>query len=821
MKITKRIMAVLILIALLVSCVLLSVSAEESEKTFKADGISDVEDILEYYSAKDFVADNYESEAPSSVYYTGDKSERVSDPKNANNQVLKVTAGNNAYTVDADTKALVVSFDIYYDATMQGEYRINAKSLGIDGVESVTYTTFFSVNGKTNKFRYSLWDAELNNGDGGFTVTDFEAIAPAADAWYKVVLFFDTESGYYSFKIVCTDNEGNPIEVDSEKFSLGSVTALTDVSLKTAVAKRGDKVSVHLDNVEIYEGTFERNPANKEYVTSRTFLDLEALFNKAGTDLQTQVRIAKVFYELCLSEKYQPVLGPNENLGISGNDLAELQTNIPKYINTAFAKEVIRMANAINSDSSYSSKLENIKEYDFYDDILPANEGLLAAPGFDTALAYELIAARADIENEITLCTVIEEDSEKLLALMFSYDSSNANYDGYMKGLYAEISACTKWDVTYPGCIGTDASFTMQDAADLRESFLAKYNKLDAAASEFIDLATKMKNALLLFRDAESKMNAAYEIMKGIDPEDENLSEEDRELYAEQSAIYEAEKAKYEEEFAILANSYIAAKEIYNGGDIDENLDEATHTELFSLFDVYTGNEDFIIRETAKSDKFIETVKNVELATYYTSKVERLAEAESYIEFIRPKYGAVEAALKRYYELKDAIAAQEKAATDYIAAVTEIGNAEDYAERKAAVEAATLLKAEGDVLGISGVNEANMALAEAAARIETEAVNSAALIALASEIGSVRDFLTRRELIAKAQYAADNTDETIEGVAEAKELLASLIEAYVADVNKMNAAHALSSEKAAELMGSAVSYENVYKAASIIKAFVK
>lgn len=848
MKITKRILAVLVLMALLVSCVLLSVSAEDNKKTFNAEGINDIEDILEYYASDEFVADNYESQAPNVTYYSGDNSEVIVDPANENNKVLKVFAGNNEYKISVDSKALIVSFNICYDASMEGQYKLNLKTLDTNGEESITYTSFFTVNAGANKFQYSVWDSELNSGEGGFVLADFEEIAPVAGAWYKVVIFFDAEEGQYSFKIIYADKDGKPVQVDSEKISLGNVACATDLSLKTYAEERGDKVLAYIDNVEIYSGTFERTPANKGFITARTFLDLDALYNAENTDLQTQVRIAKVFDDLWVSGRYTAVFVTDEALGVSQDAVVQVQNNIPAYVNSAFAKEIVRIAEAIDVESGYAARIENIAEYGYFNSVLPENEELADAPGIDAELGEKLIAARVAIENEKTACETIADDSVKLMTLMQSYDSSISDYDGYLAKLYQSVMACEKWDITYTGYIGEDNPFTIQDAASLREEFLSKYNKLDTAAGVFINEANKMKaavellgkaeqdmrEALSAYTEAERIMTAALEIMNGINLEDENLSEQDRALYAEQKSIFEAQKATYDEqkalydaanviyedEFAKLANAYLAAKEIYNGGDIDENLDEATHSELFSLFSVYTDNEDFIIAETALSDKFISVVKDAEIATYYTSKVERLREAESYLDSIRIKYSTVAEALEKYNQLKADIASQEKAAADYIAAVNEIAKAESFADRKAAVEAATALKAEGDVLGISGVNEANMALSEAAARIETENANSVTLIALVAEIGRVRDFLTRRELLARAQYAADNTDETIEGVTDAKARLAELMEAYIEEVNKMNASHTASSEKAADLIGSAVSDENVYKAVSIIKNFI-
>lgn len=823
MKITKRILAVLILMALLVCCVLLSVSAEGTKKTFNADGISDIEDILEYYSFEYFVADNYEGKGPDSEYYFGDKSEIAPDPIKENNSVLKVTALNNAYKIadtDSPMDSFIVSFDICYDAAMQGEYRLNVKTLDENGVESITFTTLFSVNAADGKLQYSVWDADLNNGEGGFVLTDFEGIAPVADTWYKVVVSFNAPAKSYSFKILYENEENEPAQIASDKIFLGNVCAATELSLKSYTSHRGNEVLMYLDDVEIYLGTYERNPAKKGYVTACTLVDLEALFNSEQADLETQVRIARVFEELCLSGKHELVLDYDEAIGITPDSVSEVQSNIGKYVNLAFAKELIRIADSIDVEGGYKSRIEHFSDVNYYNGILPANEELAAAPGIDAELAEKLVSARAAIENERAAWSEIAEHSENFIEAMYSYDDTDKNYDGYLKPFYDKLCGYEKWDITYPAMVAEDESFTMAKAAARYEEFIAKYSAIATVADTFISGASEMKNALPVMTDADTKMKAALEILGGIDIEDENLSESQKALYIEQKAIYEEQKAIYEEAFARVANGYFLAKTVYNSGDIHENLEEATYEELFSLLGVYIDNEDFVIQQTANSDKFVQIIKSAEIATYYTSKVERLKEAESYLADLRLLYGGVAEALEKYNELKAAIAEQEAAAVKYIESVAVIASAQTHAERKAAVEAATALKAEGDVLGFDGVSNANMLLSEAASRIEFEAANSAALITLVKEIAATREFLARRQLLGKAQYAALNSDETIEGVTDAKAALLELIDAYAAEANKMNTAHAASSEMAADLIGSAASDESVYKAASVIKDFV-
>ena len=56
MKLAKKLLVAMLALALLTSAFLFSVNADN---TFNATGINDIEDILEYYTLQDYLADNY------------------------------------------------------------------------------------------------------------------------------------------------------------------------------------------------------------------------------------------------------------------------------------------------------------------------------------------------------------------------------------------------------------------------------------------------------------------------------------------------------------------------------------------------------------------------------------------------------------------------------------------------------------------------------------------------------------------------------------------------------------------------------------------
>ena len=431
MKITKRILAVLLLAALLVSCMLLSVSAEDP---FSAAGIDDIEDIMEYYDLEDYLADNYENDGWSTDLYVGSASSLVPDPRNAANTVLKVADKNNKYSTSSVTDVLVVSFNIYYEAEMNGEYRVDLKFLDANAVESLTYTTMFSVNAGKGAFQYSLWNPVLNNGEGTFVLTDFAGLTPEAATWYNVVIFFNPAENSYNFKISSDNGES---WVASESYSLGNAEKVSCFELKSYAKNRGDKVSLYLDNVEAYAGSFERNPAEKNAITAETLIDLEALYLTDGVTPETKVRIAQVIDQIVNVHSYVPAPETAELEKVNA-----IIAKAAEYINLAFAEEVVARASAIDTTIGYSARVEYVEESEYFSTAIPADEELATAAGLSAnpELVAAVIEARAAFASELLECETVAEQTKSFVALMKTYNAESKDYDGYLKNFYESVT---------------------------------------------------------------------------------------------------------------------------------------------------------------------------------------------------------------------------------------------------------------------------------------------------------------------------------------------------------------------------------------------
>jgi len=212
---------------------------------------------------------------------------------------------------------------------------------------------------------------------------------------------------------------------------------------------------------------------------------------------------------------------------------------------------------------------------------------------------------------------------------------------------------------------------------------------------------------------------------------------------------------------------------------------------------------------------------------YYIIIKTELVTAELYVDADTTAY-TVEADYPGVKEASDSIAAikarlaeMEAGASAYIAAVNDIANKTTFEEKKAAVNNAYTLKEKGDVIGIDGVQEANLALANADATLDVLEGNSKTLINSVAQLADESLTLAeRREQIIIAKGAVDSAEPTYVGVADAKAKLEQYIAAYDAQVSALNSAFSAVVEVANEYASANVNQVKFYKIVEIIKALM-
>ncbi len=836
MKITKRVLSVLLFSALLISCLLFTVSAED---TLKAKGITDIEDVLEYFDKKDYLADNFE-EGKLSGHYTKDalNSEIVVDPKNTDNMVLKVTgpAKDNKYALSLSEDAFIIAFDFYYDADMTGAYTVDLKTKNLNGEEDITFISFLRFDVKNGKLMNTVFDSALNNGEGAYLLADYEGFAPTVDTWHRVVMFFNAVEKTYSFKI---STDGEQTWHTSANYTIGA-SSFTSLELKPYLEGRSntDKISIYLDDVSVYSGTFERYPEQRSQIIDQTILDLEALYLADGTDSQTKMRVADVFAKLAEYE----YTSENETVTAS---LAKAAV----YVNLAYAGEVIARAAAIDTTAGYHDRVNYINESLAYVKNIPADELIDTAPGFkdDAELAAGVKAARKTFAEEKQACDDILTGSTAFIKKMKSYDSQNKSYE-YMKDFYDSdeegnvgVTKILNVDYTFAGEVEGAAGYTMLQAKADYEAFLVKYERITNLVSVFLEGTDKMLNSV--------------EALKTYAPGD----------------------AEYEEAFGTLSEGYFIVLAIIDADntvdviDLDAELDESTITVSVDESDdsttapsfaernkVFFDYKEYILESMALCDKFVEIMSQASAASYYTAKATffNLAK-EIYLSkdkehndapLFRVKAYGIADSVAAYLALEDYIITSEKNAKAYIDAVAHAvakieGEGTSFVDKQTAIDKAVELKKIGDITGVevvftdeenNGVDElvkkyrkeinsvtaANSNLSKYTTYIESVIADSAKLVSLMADIKTANTFAERRALLVQSVKAAANCELSLEGVSEALTSFAEYKEAYETEIAAMNETHLSATVNAFATSAAAASDAEVYTATDILTQYV-
>jgi len=793
MKITKRVLTVLLLSALLLSSLLFTVSAEE---TFKADGINGIEDVLEYFEEEYYVYDDYE-EGVWSKYYTENalNSEIVSDPKNSENNVLKVTgpAKHNKYNVAAPTDklldTLVISFDIFYDGNMTGAYNVDLMMKNKAGLEDVTFTTFLKFDSKNGKLMNSVFDPALNNGEGAYVLTEYTEFVPSVDTWHKVVMFFNTNTGVYSFKILADGAENWHVSPD---FTIDAAS-FSKVELKPYLEGRTltDKISLYLDNVRVYSGTFERYPARKTEIVNQTIKDLNALYNSDGTDNLTKMRIASVF------EKLKSAYTTEEN------EIASILEKATSYINLAYADELIKRAAAIDTTLPYHDRDDFVTEFFSYSEKMPSDDELGNADGFkeNAELVEAVKAARARFNEEKLACEKIKEDSVNFLLKMKDYDPLDFNYES-INAFYSEIIVYTDADYTFKGVVESAGEYTMEQAEADYSAFIERYARISALADAFIEGADMMLGAV------EGVTN-----------------------YVPGAEEYEIAFGALSEGFYTIDAVILSAES--NVIDLDAELDEASIPKFADRNAVYFAHKANILKNMQVCDSFVSVMAQATAASYYTAQVKYFEEAKLIYDSVdadgRPAlrtmaYGVVES-VENYLALEKYIAEAKVYAKQYIDAVEVVvatveNPTASFQSKLDVIAAAAELKEKGDVTGIEGVAKANSDFSKYKSLIESVVADSNKLVALIPQIAGANTFLERRALLVEAAKAAANSEVTLEGVFDALVAFEQYKAAYENDVAAMNRTHDTASSNALFVAGVITANNNVFTSTDIVGQYI-
>jgi len=758
MKFSKRILVVLAVVAMLVSSFAFASSAE-----FTADNI---EDVLEYYQEPTYVSDNFSGTAAGAGYAYSVDSDGYSaeittgsahgavDGENAYLEYVGIKNGNDAtpfgYTItsDASRTKLVVSMRIKADKAEALEapvfsvaiYARNGDGAPVGENGLVVPVTVDFNTGKVSYAKVSATDSTV------FNYVPISDLAVECGKWYTLNLIINCNKGVYTFSLAPAGGTA----YNSPAISLGDAESFDEASVRFVNLPENEKSKMGIDDVAIYGGTYLRGSKTLATATGEALVNLSALA-ATDIDIETQIRISKVYEVITTSSLYTPTAIEGKTV----EEISALYEAAKLYINATGEKAFSYNVSIIDETRSYSRRLAHIETIEYYLSRLSVAQ--------KEKLSEDVVKYQAEIRK----LDELRRDSLEYIEAIDKYDPENRTYS-YIISSYDYISELDGRNGSYPGV----------------------YEKLD----KFTELETKRNEIVYNVTTFQTSVAA----MKST-----------------------------EADFITRYNGYLEAKKVYNGGAIHGDVDVSTVAGLTADIASYAAIEAELKVIIDECEAFITAVKSAQLSTYYITIKTELVTAELYVDADTTAY-TVEADYPGVKEASDSIAAikarlaeMEAGASAYIAAVNDIANKTTFEEKKAAVNNAYTLKEKGDVIGIDGVQEANLALANADATLDVLEGNSKTLINSVAQLADESLTLAeRREQIIIAKGAVDSAEPTYVGVADAKAKLEQYIAAYDAQVSALNSAFSAVVEVANEYASANVNQVKFYKIVEIIKALM-
>ncbi|HBJ18408.1 MAG TPA: hypothetical protein DDY70_01485, partial [Clostridiales bacterium] len=335
-----------------------------------------------------------------------------------------------------------------------------------------------------------------------YTLTDKDAVRSApvevegltltAGGFYSVSLYYD--KGTTTATISVTDNTtGTAYGAEVVATALTSVSEMT-LRLPNRI---NTGVTLSLDYVEVYTGTFARTFEEKQKKSEAAVINLVNLYNTdTTTDAQKEELIDTLHTLLSAgftategSEAYEALYG-GESLG----DKIPYQT----FAVTFYTKKMIDAVANIDATAAYTDRST------FVDELNRIHDVILAAGVEDPDDDSEYARALAKYHTESAAVEKIRADAELLISTMTGVLPTKLNYAELSALL--EAVADTEQDATYPGIADAIAVYDQIEAlvsdanqkaltfltavtelADTDASFAARYSGYTAAGASYYD----------------------------------------------------------------------------------------------------------------------------------------------------------------------------------------------------------------------------------------------------------------------------------------------------------------------------------------------
>ena len=794
MKFAKKIFVGIIAVSMLLSTLALSISADTPKLP-----VENLSDVYEYLSCEKYLVEDYDGYdagdyampvgSSSFGYVNGEATSSVA--ADSSNKYLLITnnstkqVGYSMYW--SSVQSLVTSFDFRTgDANGNGGSDFFVKATLGDYFQDIT---LFAVNTSlagNREFIYSEY-----NEDRVTYSTVIADVAPELGVWYHVDILFSPDTEEYS---VTLKKGADTVFSFADKIDK-SETGVDSVRIYVSDSNGAGETKTAFDNVCAYEGTAVRDVFNPDNTLADIIIAIDSYAKDSATSLDKKLDIVDFYSELFSKENDSDEIFYEVPEGIAKRaEVLAVVEGVEAFVNKTSAEALVTYVDEAKAKATYYEKAEHLESYakEYYDMFASFGDELGTLPGMSSENLNAVKKALEEYEKLSSWISDVEYYSEAFVyAIETGYDALDKNYET-MRVTYASLSIMIDRVAPEYKYSEVEPETKYPTVADA----IAEYKALEAK------IAAISKNASEIFIPAVNAMDNT------------------------QVEAVSAEAPFLTKNFDVLYQNYLSARSVYKNGTVHEALDPETYPGLEAAISEYLYFEEYILARIDECNDFIAIVSGASSSNYYQTILEQVEEAGLYLDSNKEKsleeFEGVSEAISSYLALVEKIEANETGAVAYINAVNQIDINASYAVLKAAVASARQLKGEGFLMGIAGVEDANIKFSAADAKVAALEGNSSTLISAVNALKTAKTLSERRELIFIANNAKDKAEASIDGVAEAKTELNTQIQKYNSDVNRVNALFGdVVSNSSLSISAAASSSDAVSNSAGAFSALIK
>ena len=480
MKIAKRVFVCLMALALCVSLLSVLAMADGSGNA----SIDEIKKVLEYYEEP--VIFNYDFEDAPTGSFTADQIVNESAYGDRNTLTVKDGADGRYLEIVGDFFYCAPTYFVWNSDEAVDDFFVdfsasaassalgnNIISLFIDGearadvISSTPGTELVSLDFSGGKVTYA--DSTVTGGVSTLKDAGGNNFVISPDVFYNVSVEYTATKGAYSLTVSKASDPAVSATVEGVKLPCELVK---HVRLGATEANMYDSI-IHLDNINVFGGTFHRNNLEKDVATEKAISDILALVTGEG-GLSEDDKLELFSVVSTLVEKH----------GFVSED-ADITAAIDTIVRSAvelYAEKLDECLSHVEEGDTYPERYANYQSYVRYFELMPAD---ISCVGAERQPVIQAIIDRYSLEGQELAS--IKESSEGYIAALAGIDLENAdnvNDFNYLKSYYDAVAEFTP-NPTYAG---------VRELETVYRALIASYESLKMHGETFVKNVATVAN---------------------------------------------------------------------------------------------------------------------------------------------------------------------------------------------------------------------------------------------------------------------------------------------------------------------------------------